>query len=207
MPLAMGSPIKGRLAGRRKSSVLFVLVLLFYFGITQSNDAFTLATAFISSLVVALVFGHVTFERSPRTSTAVVRSARGSLYLIYLFWEIVKANFSMAYLTLHPALPIDPTVDRYDHSGSEPVELTALALSITLTPGTLVIDADSEGLRVHSLTPGAFENLSEGSLERGVSFVFHGRRSRADDVLRDGGRASNHEHPSTERKDPTDVIR
>ena len=61
--------------------------------------------------------------------------------------------------------------------GGMPV--TALANSITLTPGTLTVRTRGRGMVVHTLIPAAREGLFDGALERGVRFVFYGRRALA----------------------------
>jgi len=57
------------------------------------------------------------------------------------------------------------------------VPTATLANSITLTPGTLTIDVLDDTFHVHALVPGAREGLLGGALERGVRFVFYGRRA------------------------------
>jgi multicomponent Na+:H+ antiporter subunit E len=129
---------------------------------------------------VSLVFTQVTFETPPGLSTLAGKLLRGCLYLPYLFWEIGKANVALAYLALHPSLPIDPEIGDYEPALREPLPVTVLAISITLTPGTLVLDDRGDGLQVHSMTPDAFRDLLEGRLDRAVSYVFHGRQGMVD---------------------------
>jgi multicomponent Na+:H+ antiporter subunit E len=106
--------------------------------------------------------------------------ARGTFTLHLLprlprFWawllvEIVKANLHVAAAVLRPRGRINPvTVDL--RTGSGPVGQTLLANSITLTPGTITLDVDEHGLRVHCLTSAAAEELLAGEMQRRVAAV------------------------------------
>lgn len=65
-------------------------------------------------------------------------------YLPVFLWEVVKANIDVAYRVLHPMLPIKPGIVKVRTSLKSDTALTFLANSITLTPGTLSVDIDSE---------------------------------------------------------------
>ncbi|MFW6189602.1 MAG: Na+/H+ antiporter subunit E [Planctomycetota bacterium] len=93
-------------------------------------------------------------------SNAVTRRPMRMLNPVRWFWAIcyvplfayycVKANLQVAYLVLHPAMPIRPGIVKVHTTLRSPAAITALANSITLTPGTLTVDADEEGnLYVH----------------------------------------------------------
>lgn len=169
------SRLFGSRKGRRRFGVLFVVLLLFYIGLSGTLNGFTLVTGTISATIVSLVFAQITFETPPRVRRLAGKLLRGTLYVPYLFWEIAKANVAIAYVALHPSLPIAPEIGAYEPEVSEPLPLTVLAISITLTPGTLILDDRGDGLDVHSMTPAAFSDLLEGRLERAVRFVFNGR--------------------------------
>jgi multicomponent Na+:H+ antiporter subunit E len=101
--------------------------------------------------------------------------ARRVLYVPYLLWEIAKANLAIAYVVLHPSLPIDPEMVEFDAAVWSALAVTTLANSITLTPGTLTVDVTQRHFTVHTLTPSSREDLFAGSLERAVRLVFYGR--------------------------------
>jgi multicomponent Na+:H+ antiporter subunit E len=81
----------------------------------------------------------------------------------------------MAYVILHPSLPIDPSVVEYEGAVWGSLPSTTLANSITLTPGTLTIEVVESHFYVHALIPSARDGLLGGALERAVRFVFYGR--------------------------------
>jgi multicomponent Na+:H+ antiporter subunit E len=76
------------------------------------------------------------------------------LYLPVLFYHIIAANLQVAYIVLHPDMPIRPGIVRVRTSLKTSAARTVLANSITLTPGTFTVDMDDdEGvLYIHWLT-------------------------------------------------------
>ena len=72
-------------------------------------------------------------------------------YLPIFLWECFKANLDVAYRVLHPRLPINPGIVKVKTTLKSDTALTFLANSITLTPGTLSVDIDTDNgvLYVH----------------------------------------------------------
>lgn len=130
--------------------------------------------AFVAALVATVTY-RVTWASRPRLVSLPSIGLRLLVFLPYLGYEIAKANLQIAYVVLHPRLPIDPCVERFDALVYGGFPLSTLANSITLTPGTLTLDADGRTLHVHALTRGSREGLLDGYLERAVRFVFYGR--------------------------------
>ena len=94
------------------------------------------------------------------------------LYTPWLVWEIVLANLHVAYLVLHPKLPIAPSLVAFETSlGSERAQVL-LAQSITLTPGTVTVDATDGWFIVHCLSARSRQGIEEGSIQRKVAHVF-----------------------------------
>ncbi len=70
---------------------------------------------------------------------------------VFAYWCVV-ANLHVMYLVLHPDLPIKPGVVKVKTRLRSTAARTALANSITLTPGTLTVDVTDDGyLYVHWL--------------------------------------------------------
>ncbi|WNY29270.1 Na(+)/H(+) antiporter subunit E [Methanimicrococcus stummii] len=61
-------------------------------------------------------------------------------YVCVLFFEIGKANVFMAYKILQPKLDIRPGIIAYPFTTSRSISTTLLANTISLTPGTLIMD-------------------------------------------------------------------
>ncbi|WP_370518605.1 monovalent cation/H+ antiporter subunit E [Natronomonas sp. CBA1123] len=165
-----------RRGGLLQFATLFGVSFLFYqllSGFTLSG--FDLVTGVVSATVVAALLHRIAFSDRMRLGVIAKRLVRLAIFVPYLVYEIVVSNLLVAYVVLHPKMPIEPrTVEvRSAVWGGMPV--TTLANSITLTPGTLTVRVRGQDFMVHSLIPAAREGLFDGSLERAVRFVFYGR--------------------------------
>jgi multicomponent Na+:H+ antiporter subunit E len=79
-----------------------------------------------------------------------LRLGWGVVYMVVLAWYVLKANFDVAYRVMHPEMPINPGIVKIRTALKSPAGITALANSITLTPGTLTVQAEPDGtLYVH----------------------------------------------------------
>jgi multicomponent Na+:H+ antiporter subunit E len=85
-------------------------------------------------------------------------------YLLKLLVDIVIANFQVAWLVLHPKMPIEPNLVDLEVDIKKVTGRVLLANSITLTPGTLTIMAEDNKFLVHALTLKSGENLRQWSL-------------------------------------------
>jgi len=74
-------------------------------------------------------------------------------YLGSFVMEIIASNLDPAYRVLHPSMPINPEVVDIKLELSNETAIAIIANSITLTPGTLVIDhlQEENMLRIHCL--------------------------------------------------------
>lgn len=75
-------------------------------------------------------------------------------FLLYLLWELVRANGLVAWWTVSPLRRLRPAILYVPiEPGMTDGEIATLANSITLTPGTLTLDVteDRLALRVHCM--------------------------------------------------------
>ena len=158
-----------------KGIATFGVTYAFYLLVAGTLTPFDLATGGLTAVLAAIIFSNVAFVTSPSVRRSTLRVLRMGLFVPYLVWEIVKANLVIAYIILHPDLPIDPEMRRFRAAVWGGLPVTTLANSITLTPGTLSVDIDRDGLQIHTLTGDARDDLAAGGLERAVRFVFYGR--------------------------------
>jgi len=70
-------------------------------------------------------------------------------YIPTLLFELIKANIDVAKRVLNPSLPINPGIVKVPTQIKNEYGRLILANSITLTPGTISLDADDEGIYVH----------------------------------------------------------
>lgn len=95
----------------------------------------------------------VTHFDTPRE--IVVNGWRLVTFTVYLIWEIIVANFSVARIVLFPRLfPLRPGIVAIPLDIRSDVGITLLAHAITLTPGTLSMEvsSDRKTLYVHVMS-------------------------------------------------------
>jgi multicomponent Na+:H+ antiporter subunit E len=169
------SPLLVRRGTVAQYLALFGVSYGFYLLLAGSVAAFELVTGVISAGIVATALWGISLTTPVKPVRTGKQFVRFALYVPYLLYEIVKANVEIAYVVLHPDLPIDPEVVEFDAAVSSALPVTTLANSITLTPGTLTVDVSRRHFTVHTLTRNSREGLFSGALERAVRFVFYGR--------------------------------
>jgi len=94
------------------------------------------------------------------------------LYIVWLIWEIIKANLQVAYLVLHPKMPIEPNLLRFRTRLGSAAGHIILANSITLTPGTITVDFRAGTYLVHALVPQAAQSLLDAEMPGKLAAVF-----------------------------------
>ncbi len=177
-------PVSGPAVGWRRPIVRRVAQATALFGLWLALSG-ELAVEFLAAGVLAAVGGVAVsellfrgthegrFAPAPSSVGWLIRTVvRFAAYLPWLAYEIVVANVYVAWLVLHPRLPIDPTLVRFDTTlGSERGQVL-LAQSITLTPGTVTVDASNGVFVVHCLSRRSREGLAAGGIQRKISAVF-----------------------------------
>ena len=103
----------------------------------------------VASAIVAIIFHDIL----PKEHHVFVSPVRIFWFLVYVpvfFYYVIKANFDVVYRALHPAMPIKPGIVKIKTNLKSESGITALANSITLTPGTLTVDLTDDGyLYIH----------------------------------------------------------
>jgi multicomponent Na+:H+ antiporter subunit E len=97
-------------------------------------------------------------------------------YWPWLVKEIVVSAWRVTRIILDPKLPISPRVVRFKPSQRSDLGLVIHANSITLTPGTICIDATPGEFLVHALTADGAQGLVTGNdMDRRASSLEGGR--------------------------------
>ena len=72
-------------------------------------------------------------------------------YFVWLFKEVIKANLAVAKAVLSPELKISPSMINVPAHQDTDIGQAVFANSITLTPGTVSVDMEEDGILVHAL--------------------------------------------------------
>ena len=146
-----------------------LLVALFLFWILMSGmfDPFLLGLGVLSVIVVAWLARHM--EVADREGhPAHLRLVAVLSYWTWLFVEILRSGLQVARIILDPKLPISPTIVQFEPSQKTAVGLATHANSITLTPGTITVQANHQEFLVHALTRDGAAGVVESEMNRRV---------------------------------------
>ena len=97
---------------------------------------------------------------------------RFPMYLLWLARQVITANIQVAWIVLHPRMPIQPCLVRLDKPAPHTFARLVVANSITLTPGTVTLDVDVAGYLVHALTSRSAADLRSGDTVRQCQALF-----------------------------------
>ncbi|NAT10496.1 cation:proton antiporter [ANME-1 cluster archaeon AG-394-G06] len=131
--------------------VTFCVMFLFWVLLSGILDPIHVGAGIICSVIVALISHDLLVTQ--KWDKVLRKSGKFIIYVVWELWQILLANFDVAYRVLHPKMPIDPLVIEFDTSLRSDLAIVTLANSITLTPGTITINIDQEKGRfqVHAI--------------------------------------------------------
>jgi multicomponent Na+:H+ antiporter subunit E len=142
-----------------------VWVLLTWPFVEGRIDIQVVIAGLIASVFVAILF----HEILPKEHHIFISPVRIFWFLVYVpvfFYYVMKANLDVVYRALHPKMPIKPGIVKIKTNLKTDSGITALANSITLTPGTLTVDLTKDGyLYVHWI------NVKSDDIEQATKFI------------------------------------
>ena len=151
-----------------KAMVLFVFWIL----LSASFEWIHLGLGLVFSFAVAWGnAGHSTFVPKFRLWFRVL------LYIPWIFYKIVQSSLYLTKLILHPALPIDPQLISVESKLNHHAAIVLLGNSITLTPGTVTAEVDSNKLIIHALDKVLSESVTSRQIESKISEIFRDQES------------------------------
>ena len=167
----------------RFRQVLPVSLLLFALWMVLSGkfDAFHLTIGAVSAVCIALSTHRllllppfiISADTHPLASLPWLRLLA---YLPWLCWQIVLSSVQVAYIVLHPRLPMQPRLIRFRAHLPHALARLTLATSITLTPGTVTLDTHDDEFLVHALTTDSAKALEppegDSEMQRRVASLY-----------------------------------
>lgn len=149
------------------SASLFLSLYLFWLLLSGFFTAFLLSAGAGSALAV------VWFARRMDVVDAeghpIHLGPKAIFYWPWLIKEIIKSAWDVSKIILHPKLPISPTLVRFKPTQKTAVGLVLHANSITLTPGTITIEAQAKEFLVHGLTHSGAQGVIDSEMDRRVT--------------------------------------
>ncbi len=166
---------------KRLNSVTLQFVILFAFWLLLSGhfEAKYIIIGLVSAGLVtfitndlfhsALRYGDV---REIKTRLVLLQLWRFLLYLPWLLSRIIMANIQVAYLVLHPRMPIEPVLFLFGTRMRKGISRVTLANSITLTPGTITVSLEDDRYIIHTLRPPLAQELASAVMQNKVAKVY-----------------------------------
>lgn len=149
--------------------VVSLVVSLSVFWVLMSGyfTPFLLAAGFGSSLLVAWLASQMEVaDREGHPAHLRLGSIVG--YWAWLLKEIWKSGVLVSRIIVDPRLPVSPTLVRFRPLQKTAVGLATHANSITLTPGTITVEADHDEFLVHGVTADTAAGAVGSEMDRRV---------------------------------------
>jgi len=138
---------------RSKARLVSLAVTLFLFWLMLSGyfTAFLVAAGIGCAVATTLIADRLALvDEEGHPVQISLRAILG--YWPWLLKEIAKSALQVSWVVLNPKLPIEPQLVRFRPSQKSDLGLVIHANSITLTPGTICIEAEGDEFLVHALT-------------------------------------------------------
>jgi multicomponent Na+:H+ antiporter subunit E len=146
---------------------LAALLFAFWLLLSGMFTPFLLAAGAASAVAVALLARRM--EIADREGLPLHASGAALTYWPWLVKEILKSGWQVARIILDPKLPVSPALARFAPSQRTTIGLVTHANSITLTPGTVTVEAEHGEFLVHALTQEGADGLAGSEMDRRVS--------------------------------------
>lgn len=157
--------------------LLALFVVLFAYWLLLSGHFDTWFVASGAVLVAGVIMFSAAKGITDHEGFPIGLVPRGLIYWPWLLWQIGLSGLRVTRLILDPRLPISPTLVRVDALEKTPVGLVTYANSITLTPGTISIEASERKncIWVHAIEKSGADGFADDEMNRKVAW-FEGRR-------------------------------
>jgi multicomponent Na+:H+ antiporter subunit E len=132
--------------GLKIVNALIVAAIAFstYIIFSGSISLYDIITGAIVSLITGFTFSTLTLN-NPRKALNPKRWGLFIVYAVrYLLIDETKAHVDVIKRILHPRTPVNPAIVKVPFHVSTDYAVTAVANSITNTPGTVVVDVDEK---------------------------------------------------------------
>ena len=153
-------------------SFLITTIVMFAFWILLSGEfTFILITSGVVASLITAYLSHDIFVGKADLKTETGRVFKFIVYIPWLLWEIILANVEIAYLVLNPKPLIDPQLVHFKNDLKTDLGIVTLAHSITLTPGTVTVEANREEFIIHAIWQKSAEGIIGGEMQRKVKKI------------------------------------
>ena len=154
----------------------FAVVLFLWVILSGIFEAKMLLLGVFSAAVVATISAPILTLNAIKSDKEYFVFAISPKIIPYFFWlvkEIILAAWDVTKTILFNRDQIDSAYCRFKADYDNPIARSTLTDSITLTPGTITVNVDDNGVyTVHGLTQAARDSLLEGGMQMKVAETF-----------------------------------
>ena len=138
---------------------VYGLVYSFYVVFTGATSAFSLLLGALGSIAVAAIAKPMVVTRDLRLADIARLAHLVAYYVYYMAVAEARAHLMIARVVLSRRMGISPAIVEVPYYVRSSYGMTLIAGSITNTPGTVVVQVDTEGRRfyVHWLVAETFD--------------------------------------------------
>ena len=153
-------------------SFFITAIAMFTFWILLSGEfTFILITSGVVASLITAYLSHDIFIGKADIKVEIRRVFRFLRYLPWLLWQVILSNIEIAYLVLNPKPLIDPQLVRFKPDLKTDLGIVTLAHSITLTPGTVTVEANREEFIIHAIWHKSAEGIISGEMQQKVKKI------------------------------------
>ncbi len=171
----VASPARSGGAGRTVALIVILSVFWFILSGRIGLQYFIFMAASIAIVLVAnpeRPFAGSTDRRRWGLADRLRSTVHLVRYLVWLIWNVLKANVEVAIMILHPRMPIRPQLMVFRTTHENPVSRVLVANSMTLTPGTITVDLEEDRYLVHAIHPASAGAVTGAGLQNAVGPIF-----------------------------------
>ena len=140
--------------------------LLIWILLSESFDLFHVTLGLFAAFAVAW------FNTDRSVSRFAVLRLRIVWYFFWLVCRVLQSGWHLSVLILNPALPIDPKMIRHRTKLRGEGSIVLLGNSITLTPGTITAEVNSQELVVHAMDNASADDITSLRLDQQIARLF-----------------------------------
>jgi len=154
-----------------KAVVVFMLSFTTYIVFSGSIQPYDLITGAVVAGIVGALFANITLTNPGK----VINPVRWIWLIVYAlrYFTIdeTKAHLDVIKRILHPRTPVNPAIVKVPYEVDSDYAITAIANSITNTPGTVVVEVreDEKAFYVHWIDA---KTVEPSGARNEISFVF-----------------------------------
>ena len=166
---------------KRLTSAAFEFAILFAFWLILSGhyEAKHIFLGVLSAVVVTFLTNDLFYflyhhgsQKENNNRFVFLQLWRFPAYIPWLLYKIMRANIRVAYLVLHPRMPIKPVLLQFRTHLRRSISQVIVANSITLMPGTLTVSLEDGRYIIHALVPSSASEILEAQIQNKVGAIF-----------------------------------